>query len=110
MPPPILLLLPPSAAGPAPADSDFAAAAKAKLLAAMKRAQEEDGKLPEDMQKLMTANGTCIITNFQPPAQGKKNGGKVCRSTQVKRTWPSVLVSEHVMTLCLVAGRLHHLR
>jgi hypothetical protein len=76
-------VVPKVVAAPAPAavDSDFAAATKAKLLAATKRAQENDGKLPEDMQKLMTANGTCIITNFRPPAEGKKNGGKVCRNT-----------------------------
>ena len=47
---------------------------------AMARAQIEDGKRPEDMQRLLTANATVVITNYQPPEAGKKNGGKV-RST-----------------------------
>ena len=44
---------------------------------AMARVQKEAGKQPEDMQKLLSTNGTCIVTNFQPPPAGKKNGGTV---------------------------------
>ena len=43
----------------------------------MERAQTEDGKQPEDMQRLLATNGTVKVTNFCPPAPGKKNGGKV---------------------------------
>ena len=46
----------------------------------MARAQEQDGKVPFDMQRLLAVNGNVIVTNFTPPVRvnGKKgNGGKV---------------------------------
>ena len=106
-------VVPKVVAAPTAADSEFTAATKAKLLKAMKRAQEQDGKLPEDMQKLMTANGTAIITNFRPPDQGKKNGGKVCRITGQTHMCPLCLCEcrtcDESVLQCLVAGRLHPL-
>lgn len=68
-----------AASAPPPADdeTEFAHKTKAKVLAAMARVQAEDGKQAEDMQKLLTTGSRTIITNFQPPLAGKRNGGTV---------------------------------
>ena len=64
-----------------------------QVMKAMARVQTKDGKQPADMQRLLTANGTVVITNYTPPAPGKKNGGKV-RSTPL-RLFSHLTISTH---------------
>ena len=58
-------------------ETEFSAVTKAKVRMAIARAQKEDNKQPEDMERLLIANNRAIAANFQPPPPGKKNGGKV---------------------------------
>jgi hypothetical protein len=61
-------------------DSEFATTTKRKVMAAMARVQVADDKRPEDMQRLLTTGSHTLVSNYLPPAPGKKNGGTVdCR-------------------------------
>ena len=74
----VIGVTPKAAPGPAAAaETEFATVTKAKVLLAMARAQCADDKHPKDMQKLLTIGDRAIVTNSQPPADGKKNGGTV---------------------------------
>jgi hypothetical protein len=65
--------------------TEFAIATKAKVRIAIARAQKEDNKRPEDMERLLIVDNRAIAANFKPPLPGKKNGGQVSNTYALAR-------------------------
>ena len=65
--------------------TEFAIATKAKVRIAIARAQKEDNKRPEDMERLLIVDNRAIAANFKPPLPGKKNGGQVSNTHALAR-------------------------